>query len=101
MSKFRAWLIKKLGGIVDKPIPQPIIIKENKQAVRLESKLILKDEELRYWVDKFPQYYEGEIKRDLWQKLGKQAIPYLTIIQHKEFELGTVEFKARLTIVKE
>ena len=101
IGRFRKWLIEKLGGKVDEPMSQPIIIKNVRHAKTFESNLILKDEEFKYWVDKFPQYYERELKRELWQKLGEQTIPYLTIIQNKVIERGTVEYKARLTIVKE
>ena len=99
IGKFRAWLIRKLGGYVY--LPQPIILEDKRQAVTLESNLVFSQEEIRYLCEHFPDYYEREIKRELWEKLGEQGIPCLTIFQQEENDLGAVKFKAKLTIVKE
>lgn len=99
ISKFRAWLIRKLGGYVY--LSQPIILEDKRQAVTLESTETITQEEFIYMCEHFPKYKEREIKESLWQRLGKQAIPYLTILQREERELGAVVFTARVTIVKE
>jgi hypothetical protein len=99
ISKFRKWLIEKLGGYVY--LPQPIILEDKRQAITLESTEIFSQEQFMYMCEHFPAYKEREIKESLWQRLGEQAIPYLTILKQEEKELGAVKYKARLTIVAE
>lgn len=99
IGKVRKWIIKKLGGYVY--LPQPIILEDKRQAITLESTEILTQEQLLYMSDYFPHSLEREIKESLWQRLGEQAIPYLTVLKQEKSELGVVEYKAKLTIVKE
>ena len=99
VSKFRKWLIRKLGGIcLDE---KPIIIENKVSPFTLSSRIELSREEVNYLADYFPRGLEKEIKENLWQKLGEQAIPLMTFTSRENKKLNTMVFKARLTIVRE
>ncbi len=98
-SKFRKWLIRKLGGIcLDE---KPTIIENKVATVKLSSRVEFSRDEATYFASIFPRSMEKEIKKDLWQKLGEQAIPLMTFTSRENKELNTMVYKANLTIVKE
>lgn len=98
IGKFRAWLIEKLGGIVDAPIPQIIIEKYSTETI--ESRVCLTKDELPYLFTHFPNIAEQDIKHVLWQKIGEKAIPLMTVCSHENEELNTLVYKGKITIIK-
>lgn len=99
ISKFRKWLIRKLGGFcLDE---KPTIIENKVPIITLSSRVEFSCEKLNYFADCFPRGVEKAIKEVLWQKLGEQAIPLMTFTSRENKELNTMVYKARLTIVRE
>lgn len=98
IGKFRKWLIEKLGGIVDAPIPQILIEKYSTETI--ESRVCLTTEEQLYLFTHFPNSAERDIKQDLWQKIGEKAIPLMTVYSQKNEKLNTMVYKGKITIIK-
>lgn len=86
MSKFRIWLIKKLGGTVVK-IPPTTIVKTSKNIVTLKASY--RDE----W-----NINENEIKKILSLKYAEGISEFITIT--KEEKEHYVEYTGVLDIVK-
>jgi hypothetical protein len=99
ISKFRKWLIEKLGGHVY--LPQPIILQDRRDAITFESTEMLTQEQLQYMLEYFPKNLEKEIKESLWQRLSKQTLPYLNVITEDDKLYGTTKFKLYLTMLKD
>ena len=99
MSKFRKWLIEKLGGYVY--LPQPVILEDKRDAITFESTEMLTQEQLQYMQEYFPKNLEKEIKESLWQRLGEQTLPYLNVITEDDKLHGTTKYKLYLTMLKD
>lgn len=97
VSKFRAWLIRKLGGEI--PIPtKPVVIERTPPSVILESKVSITYDMLNWY-----KYMGGEkrIKKKLWEELFEQASPCMVVLCHDNPQEMVLECKARLTVLKE
>lgn len=101
MSKFRVWLIRKLGGEILSPVQPPKVIEVKKPTVILESKVSITDENIRAWQYMFGEKGENKVKKMLWDGLFDEAKDLIEVRCTKNIELMTTEFKCRLTIVKE
>lgn len=97
MSKFRVWLIRKLGGEIP-VLTKPIIVERTPPSVKLEGRVSI-PYEMRDWY----RYMGGEekIKKKMWDNLFEKASPYMVCDCYKNEELQVVECRARLTVVKE
>lgn len=97
MSKFRTWLIRKLGGEI--PVPtKPIIIERTPPSLKLESIVSISYDMLNWY-----KYMGGEekIKKKLWEGFFEKASPLMVVDCCKNEEAQIIECRARLTIVKE
>ena len=101
MSKFRVWLIRKLGGEILLPVPPPTVIEVKKPTVILESRVSITDDNIRYLQYMFGEKGENKVKQMLWDKLFDEAKDLIDVRCMKNIEQPMVtDFKCRLTIVK-
>lgn len=98
IGKFRKWLIKKLGGEIPS-LCKPVIIEKHIPTETLGCSIRLTDDERRWYYCMFRENAENKVKKILWEKLGEQAMPFMTVLCDEKDDM-TVECKARLTIVK-
>lgn len=93
-SKFRKWLIEKLGVIDARETPQVIINDCSKNIINLESKAILENYKKEFVT-------ETMVKRYLKDELWEQLTPYISCYSTYDLEKLATVYKARLTIVAE
>ena len=99
INKFRAWLIRKLGGEIPVLI-KPVIIERQLPTVTLSSRMSFTQDEVQ-WLRYMFQGGETEVKKRLWNGFMEKAIPLMSVACKENEELNIVECEARLTIVKE
>lgn len=101
MSKFRVWLIRKLGGEIILPTPPPRIIVERRPSVTLCSSVSITNENIRWLKNMFGEHCEDKVKKKLWEALFDKAKDLLDVQCYRNEELNTVECRCKITIVKE
>lgn len=99
IGKFRAWLIKKLGGELPIPI-KPVIIEKHIPTKKFESSICFTEDQV-HWYSHMYDKVEDKIRSMLWDKLGEEAKELLIVDCNKEEETSILKVRARLTIVNE
>lgn len=97
ISKFRVWIIRKLGGEI--PVPtKPMIVERTPPSVKLESKVSISYDMLDWY-----KYMGGEerIKKKLWEAFFEKASPYMVVMCHDNPQEMVLDCIAKLTIEKE
>lgn len=95
IGKFRAWLIKILGGELPSENKPTVIIKEcSRETQRLEESVRVGFYDKEYIT-------EPMIKEQLIKKLIEDIAPFVMFLTFDDIERLETNYKAQLTIVKE
>ena len=94
ISKFRKWLIKKLGGITPDEKITPIMLSESHRKIEtIEASLILSKRQ----ADEYREYIQPILERDIFNQLMGKINIYTVDMPN----VCEIKYVAKLNVVKE
>lgn len=99
ISKFRAWIIRKLGGIPTSNLIKPVVAEQKINTKTLTYTISLTPEQ-EYWYGlTSKEKLEQEVKRLFVDKLKEQISDYITVYFDRN-ENGNLDCRVYITLTK-
>lgn len=99
ISKFRAWLIRKLGGIPACEPIKPVVIEQKIHTETFACTISLTPDQEHWYRHMFGEKAEQKVKKLFIEKLEEQISDYITVHCDRD-EFGNLNCRGYITMAK-